>query len=1167
MTILPINRLDHSDADITADLSHISSRKQSMYLFAAAIRALCSRRPIPSSAKQTNTNRRVKRAARATVEAMEQRVLLSVSLPPCAQLSADVAYAVTGVPGNYDVDFTSGSFVLNADLSKASSDWQNVTIVLGDGTTGVFNSPQTLGGLQLAGNAKLTASTGGGGANGNYIVVGPAGLSMSTASTIDLTDNDMILQGAGSAGVLQVQSLVSHAYNGGNWKGSGLGSSNAALSVGAAMQTAEGFALNGNLTTPFGTFDGVSVTSADVIDRYTVAADANLDGVVNLTDYRILRNNLNKTGMTWATGDFNYNSTTDTADYSILQANYLGTIYGPNEARVLQPVGQTIAASYDKVYTGPLITFTDSNNPTAAASTVSYYAASIDWGDNNFVPASLAANGNGGFTVSGTSPFPLTDPNALITMDVGYAAGSPYAGQPSALSTPITLVPQAITGLSATASSASQILLSWNVAVTDATGVQLSRSTDGTNFNVIATLPGNSGTYTDSALIEGTHYWYSVTAQPHTGAAATAAADVWTLPAAPTGLTASVISSNQVNLAWVNNSGGSPAFEIDRSPDNVGFDPIFTTAGAATSYTDLSVYDNTTYYYRITPLDASGNPGSPTNTVQVATPVSVLSTLASTPCSDTELDFTWLDNSGGTAAPQLWRSTDSVNWTLVASLAAGTVSFHDTGLAPNTPYDYYVSAVGAPAATASSNFEQNYTLPSAPTGLTATPSGGDVILSWTNTAQSIFGEQVLESADGVTFSEIATVPAGTSTYDDWHAPDGVMDYYEVCSVSSGGYSAASGVASADPIDKIRMTDSTPATGTNFTVVHGQSLSIASGDVLAKDVDPNNNPVIAIGSFTQPSHGTVTVDGCGNFVYLANLGYVGTDSFTYMATDQYHATSAAATVQVQVTDVLPEADGDQIFLPEAKDSQGNYLNYAAPVTYYAFAHDTEFDALTWSVVSGPTAAQGAFVMNAQTGQFTFTPNPSATSMDTLNVVYKVNDGALDSNLASLVFPGYNIVTPGTDQFVAAPTFGGNQYDTVSQNGTLEVASPALLTAAFDEDPRGPPTDPDAPSVGGLIAYPQHGALTNLDQTRGGFTYQPAAGYTGRDFFTYTIVAGSKLGGYVTVFIDVNPITASLSVDTLAAGDPTANIPSSRSKAVALQMSRCTSTSARFRSELR
>jgi len=380
---------------------------------------------------------------------MEQRVLLSAARPG-VQFSADATDSVSGNPGAYIFDLSKGTATFDTDISKGSPDWQNATIALADGTKAVFNSPQTLGGLQLAGSAKLTASTGGGGANGNFIDIGLGGLSMAATATIDLTDNDMILQNAGSAGVTQMQSLVASAFNGGNWLGAGVGSSDAASSVGAAMQTAEGFALNGSLTTPFGTFDGVPVTSADVLVKYTGMADANLDGTVNLIDYRALTTNYGKSGTTWSSADFNYNGHTNNADYALLESNYLQTMDGPNEARVLQPVGQTIAALANGVYEdGPVGRFTESNNPTAAASTVSYYLASADFGDGNFVPCTVTADGNGGFTVSGTSPFALSDPNALITMDVGYAAGSPYAGQLSALSTPITLVSNADNGTGA----------------------------------------------------------------------------------------------------------------------------------------------------------------------------------------------------------------------------------------------------------------------------------------------------------------------------------------------------------------------------------------------------------------------------------------------------------------------------------------------------------------------------------------------------------------------------------------------------------------------------------------------------------------------------------------------------------------------------------------------
>src|SRR5665213_634252 len=260
-----------------------------MFSFAAAIRALCGRCPTLLAPKSARADRRLKRAAGATVEAMEQRLLLS-AVPPGVQFSADAVYSDSGNPGAYIFDLSGGTATFDTDISKASPDWQNATIALGDGTKAVFNSPQTLLGLQLAGSAKLTASTGGGGANGNFIDIGLGGLSMSTTATIDLADNDMILQNAGSAGVAQMQSLVSSAFNGGNWLGAGVGSSDAASSVGPSMPMGIGYAENcaPNLATPFTTFDGVVVTSTTVFAKYTLASDANLDGRINNKDYAAL---------------------------------------------------------------------------------------------------------------------------------------------------------------------------------------------------------------------------------------------------------------------------------------------------------------------------------------------------------------------------------------------------------------------------------------------------------------------------------------------------------------------------------------------------------------------------------------------------------------------------------------------------------------------------------------------------------------------------------------------------------------------------------------------------------------------------------------------------------------------------------------------------------------
>ena len=68
----------------------------------------------------------------------------------------------------------------------------------------------------------------------------------------------------------------------------------------------------------------------------------------------------------------------------------------------------------------------------------------------------------------------------------------------------------------------------------------------------------------------------------------------------PTNLNANVISGNKINLAWTDNNTDETFFEIERSTDaNSNFALIATVNQDVTSYSDLGLDINTTYYYRV----------------------------------------------------------------------------------------------------------------------------------------------------------------------------------------------------------------------------------------------------------------------------------------------------------------------------------------------------------------------------------------------------------------------------------------------------------------------------------------------------------------------------------------------------------------------------------------
>jgi phosphodiesterase/alkaline phosphatase D-like protein len=339
---------------------------------------------------------------------------------------------------------------------------------------------------------------------------------------------------------------------------------------------------------------------------------------------------------------------------------------------------------------------------------------------------------------------PSLDGSSSSYADTGLTPNTPYwyqvitegPGGSSAVATVQTSTPSvdAPSGLTAAGISTSEIDLQWTNNSTTATGIEVDRSTDGVNFTPIATgLPPDTTRYPDTTGLEDNkQYWYEVKATGGSSGDSSFSppASAWTIAAAPSGLSASVPSSFEVDLSWTNNSSGSPTFTIERSSDGSPFTPIGTTAAGATSYQDLTVTDDVTYTYEVVATNGAGANSAPSNAVTVSTPQAVLDALTATGVSATEIDLAWTDNSGGTAAAQVWRSLDDSTWTLAATLAAGTTSYPDTGLTPDTIYYYYLSTSG-PSSTASTNQTAGVTLPTAPTGLTATPGtdNGDVQLS------------------------------------------------------------------------------------------------------------------------------------------------------------------------------------------------------------------------------------------------------------------------------------------------------------------------------------------------------------------------------------------------------------------------------------------------------
>jgi hypothetical protein len=99
----------------------------------------------------------------------------------------------------------------------------------------------------------------------------------------------------------------------------------------------------------------------------------------------------------------------------------------------------------------------------------------------------------------------------------------------------------------------------------------------------------------------------------------TAALQPVTLPAAATGLGATVISSTQVNLAWTDHAVNATGYYVQESPDNATWSTIATLGPTATNYDVTGLTPGTYYYFRVLAYNTAGN--SPTPGLEQLAPI------------------------------------------------------------------------------------------------------------------------------------------------------------------------------------------------------------------------------------------------------------------------------------------------------------------------------------------------------------------------------------------------------------------------------------------------------------------------------------------------------------------------------------------------------------------
>ena len=244
--------------------------------------------------------------------------------------------------------------------------------------------------------------------------------------------------------------------------------------------------------------------------------------------------------------------------------------------------------------------------------------------------------------------------------------------------------------------------------------------------------------------------------------------------------------------------------------------------------------------------------------------------------------------------------------------------------------------------------------------------------------------------------------------------------------------------------------------------------------------------------TTTTHGTLTLNADGSFTYAPTASFVGTDTFTYIATDgTLTATPTTATITV-----TPEAQPPVALNDNYSGPTGQAL--AITSNSGVLSNDTSAVGTTLTATLATPPSFGTVSLNAN-GSFTYTPNGGFSGHDSFT--YTASDGITSTAPATV-----NILID------TAPTAVADSYSITAGSVLNESAATGVLANDTGSS--------HITLTASVLVQPAHGALAFHQD--GSFTYTPGQGYTGSDLFTYQANDGFLNSTPTNVSITVNAV---------------------------------------------
>ncbi|WP_459986709.1 Ig-like domain-containing protein [Mycolicibacterium hodleri] len=235
---------------------------------------------------------------------------------------------------------------------------------------------------------------------------------------------------------------------------------------------------------------------------------------------------------------------------------------------------------------------------------------------------------------------------------------------------------------------------------------------------------------------------------------------------------------------------------------------------------------------------------------------------------------------------------------------------------------------------------------------------------------------------GVTHGSLELLSDGSFTY--------IPAAYYVGS-DSFTYQVTDGIAVSAPV-----TVSITVTGVNeppvgnedfYSLAEDGTLTIGAPGVLANDTDADS-PDLFVSAATGTAFGGLEVRSDGSFTYTPAANYNGADSFTYQVSDG-STSSAPVTVTISISSVndAPVVADDTIPFPK-----NGFIGFSLANR----SSDADGDTLVGTLITG--TQHGKLFFDGNQLAFSYMPTKDFTGEDSFT--YKVNDGTVDSNVATV-----------------------------------------------------------------------------------------------------------------------------------------------------------------------